>query len=157
EPANGKGTASHVGPRVRYERASQSGDWELIPQPQLLQELVVADIIGDSGVVVRGELLPQLGPFDESLDSSANLDFWFRLAHNGGAMYRRSAAYFHHENAARRAMLPPAAGARDQVKVLVREKDRPHDRTARRELNRRIADAFANLGADARHRRKRLR
>jgi glycosyltransferase involved in cell wall biosynthesis len=56
--------------------------WLLSGRP-LVYELVRACFIGACGVVVRREVLAQVGPFDEALKNSDDYDMWLRIAHAG--------------------------------------------------------------------------
>jgi glycosyltransferase involved in cell wall biosynthesis len=121
------------------------GDWRLIPQKELARGLLYENFIGTSGVVMRRQLVNELGGFDETLRNGDDLDLWFRLAHCCDAAYSPSLAYSYRILANSVARGPPLRTAMSRIKVLQRERKRWRERAARRQLSRRIAENLAGI------------
>jgi len=138
---------------LRFEPAGE--DWKLIPQGELARGLLHGNFIGTSGVVMRRELVVALGGFDESLRNSDDVDLWYRLAHRGAALYSPRLAYSYRVLANSVARGPPVRTALTRIRVLRRERTRWRDRTARRQLDRRIAENLASIGYQQRLNRER--
>lgn len=135
---------------------SREGSWRLIRQADLARALLYENFIAASGVVVRRQLLTEIGPFDESVPCCADLDLWFRLAHRCDALYSSEIGH------SRRARAASSTGEKhtaseDCITVLRRERERWSDRGAQRQLDRLIAQHLASIGYDERQRRHRLR
>jgi glycosyltransferase involved in cell wall biosynthesis len=137
--------------------APVADDWRLIPQAQLARGLLYENFIGTSGVVLRKQLLSEIGPFNESTVYSEDLDLWFRLAHRCGALYWTHVGHSYRVRPGSLSDGSQVRNARDRITVLRREKDRWSDRAARRELDRHIAQNLAGIGYAERNRRRRLR
>jgi glycosyltransferase involved in cell wall biosynthesis len=133
------------------------GDWRLIPQSELARGLLYENFVGTSGVVVRRDLAVTLGGFDETLLNGDDLDLWFRLAHCCDALYSPTVGHSYRILTRSVARGPPLRTAYSRIKVLRRERARWPDRTARRELDRRIAENLAGIGYQQRLRRERWR
>ena len=113
--------------------------WQLITQPQFAYALLFENFISTSGLVVRRQLLEQVGPFDESLGYSEDRDMWFRLAHQSGALYRRQCGLSRRLRAGSLSFGSQARNASDRITVLRRERERWQERAALRQIDRRIA------------------
>jgi glycosyltransferase involved in cell wall biosynthesis len=131
--------------------------WYFIPQATLARALLNENFIGTSGVVLRKEILKEIGPFDESTIYSEDLDLWFRLAHVDGALYWRHVGHSYRDRPKSLTYGPPALNARDRITVLEREKRRWHDRAALRQLDRLIAQNLGGIGYAERKQGHRLR
>jgi hypothetical protein len=138
-------------------RVPLENGWSRVSQPQLASALLAQNLVALSSVVLRRQLLTEIGPFDECLASCADLDLWFRLAHRCDALYCEQAGHSCRSRCA--GVLNPgdAGGARDRVTLLQREKSRWSARAAQRLLDRRIAQSYAEMGYEERRRRHRLR
>jgi cellulose synthase/poly-beta-1,6-N-acetylglucosamine synthase-like glycosyltransferase len=132
------------------------GSWRLIRQAHLARGLLYENFIATSGVVVRRQLLTEIGPFDEAVPCCADLDLWFRLAHRCDALYCSEVGHSRRDRSARYTSSTYAA-SKDCITVLRSERNRWRDRTARRQLDRLIAQKLANIAYDERRRRHRLR
>jgi glycosyltransferase involved in cell wall biosynthesis len=132
-------------------------DWYFIPQANLARALLNENFIGTSGVVLRKEILKEIGPFDESTIYSEDLDLWFRLAHVGGALFWHHVGHSYRDRPKSLTYGPPARNARDRITVLEREKKRWHDRDALRQLDHLIAQNLAGIGYAERKQGHRLR
>jgi glycosyltransferase involved in cell wall biosynthesis len=132
-------------------------NWHLIPQAELARGLLYANFIGTSGVVLRKQLLAEIGPFDESISYSEDRDLWFRLAHRWGALYWDQVGHSYRIRPGSLTDGPETRNARDRITVLQRERKRWRDRAARRQLDRLIAENLGSLGYQERLRRHRLR
>jgi glycosyltransferase involved in cell wall biosynthesis len=147
---------SYAYPVFRGLRTQPAGEgWRLIAQQELSRGLLYENFIGTSGVVIRRQLVSELGGFDESLPNGDDLDLWFRLAHRGDAVYCPSVGYSYRIRAASVARGTTTRTALSRIKVLRRERARWHQRRARRQLNRRIAENLAVIGYQQRLQRKR--
>lgn len=145
-------------PRFRtLTSAPVEGDWHLIPQAQLARGLLYENFIGTSGVVLRKQLLTEIGPFDESTVYFGDLDLWFRLAHHCDALYWGHVGHSYREGTGSLTCGLHARSARDRITVLQREKNRWSDRAARHQLDPLIAQNLAAIGYEERRRRHRLR
>jgi glycosyltransferase involved in cell wall biosynthesis len=133
------------------------GHWHLIPQAQLARGLLHENFIATSVVVLRKQLLTEIGPFDESAEYAADLDLWFRLAHRCGALFWDNVGHSRRDRPGRLRDAAHVQSAADRISVLGREKSRWTDRSARRQLDRRIALDLAGMGYEERRRRHRLR
>jgi glycosyltransferase involved in cell wall biosynthesis len=132
------------------------GNWRLIKQVPLARGLLYENFIGTSGVIVRRQLITDIGPFDEEAAGCADLDLWFRLAHRCDALYCNEVGYSHRDRPG--AIISGSrAASEDCITVLRRERARWSDRAARRQLDRLIAHNLASLAYDERRRRHRLR
>jgi len=120
--------------------------WHLIPQAELARGLLYENFIGTSGVVLRKQLLAEIGPFDESTVCSEDRDLWFRLAHHCGALYWNHIGHSYRIRSGSLSAGSQIRNARDRITVLQREKNRWSDRAARRQLDRLIAENFAAVG-----------
>jgi len=134
----------------------REGNWHLIRQAVFARGLLYQNPIGTSGVVIRRNLLTEIGPFAEVAGPCADLDYWFRLAHCRDALYSSEVGYSHREGVAARNGSTGSA-SKCYIEVLRREKERWSDRAARRQLDRVIADNLARIAADQRLRRRRFR
>jgi glycosyltransferase involved in cell wall biosynthesis len=132
-------------------------NWRLIPQAELARGLLYGNFIGTSGVVLRKQLLTEIGPFDESIVYSEDRDLWFRLAHRCGALYWSRVGHSYRLRPGSLTDGPATRNARDRITVLQRERNRWSDRAARRQLDRLIAENFGSLGYEHRLRRLRVR
>jgi glycosyltransferase involved in cell wall biosynthesis len=149
---------THAYPVFRGLRSEPAGeDWRLIPQGELARGLLHENFIGTSGVVVRRQLLTELGAFDESIVYGEDLDLWFRLAHHSAALYSPRVSHSYRDRPESLTYRANSRGARDRITVLQREKSRWSDPTARRQLDHLIASNFAGLGYEERLRQRRLR
>jgi glycosyltransferase involved in cell wall biosynthesis len=131
------------------------GDWRLIPQAELARGLLYENFIGTSGVVIRKDLAMTLGGFDETLPNGDDLDLWFRLAHHCDAVYSPTVGYSYRMRSTSVVHGPALRNAGSRLKVLRRERARWHDRAARRQLDRRIAEDLAVIGYERRLRGER--
>lgn len=131
------------------------GDWRLIPQSELARGLLYENFIGTSGVVMRTDLAVTLGGFDEKLPNGDDLDLWFRLAHHCDAVYSPTVGHSYRVHSTSVVHRPLIRNAASRIKVLRRERARWHDRVARRQLDRRIAENLAVIGYQQRLRRER--
>jgi glycosyltransferase involved in cell wall biosynthesis len=132
-------------------------DWHLIPQAELARGLLYENFIGTSGVVLRKQLLTEIGPFDESTAHAEDRDLWFRLAHRCDALYWDCVGHSHRVRPGSPSDGLQARNARHRITVLQREKDRWSDRVARRQLDRLIAENYVAIGYEERRRRHRFR
>lgn len=130
--------------------------WQLIPQAELARGLLYENFIGTSGVVLRKQLLTEIGPFDESTVCSEDRDLWFRLAHRCDALYWNRVGHSYRDTPGSLTGGLAIPNARDRITVLQREKGRWSDRAARRQLDRLIAENFAVIGYQQRHLGRRL-
>ena len=138
---------------LKTERAG--GDWQLIPQSELARGLLYENFIGTSGVVFRRDLVIALGGFDETLPNGDDLDLWFRLAHRCDALYSPRIGHSYRVRSASVARRPSVRNAVSRIKVLRHERARWQDRTARRQLDRRIAENLAVIGYQQRLQKER--
>ena len=142
-------------PVFRSLGSAPAGDgWCLIEPAELTRGLLHENFIGTSGVVVRKDALGAVGEFDESLGYSEDRDLWFRLAHRFPALYCQRVG---HGYRVRRGSLSSGSGIRnahDRIRVLRREKERWHDRAARQQLDRAIAENLAGIGYAERQSRR---
>jgi teichuronic acid biosynthesis glycosyltransferase TuaG len=135
-------------------RAQVAGGWELIAQPDFARALLFENFINTSGVMVRRDLLNAVGGFDESLVYSEDRDLWFRLAHRGGALYRKQRGLWRRLRAGSLSFGPQIRNARDRITVLRRERERWQERAALRQIDRRIAENLAVIGYEERRGRR---
>jgi glycosyltransferase involved in cell wall biosynthesis len=135
-------------------RTGVAGGWELIAQPDFARALLHENFINTSGVMVRRELLTEVGPFDESLVYSEDRDLWFRLAHRRGALYRRKRGLWRRLREGSLSFGPQIRNARDRITVLRRERGRWQERAALRQIDRRIAENLAAIGYEERRGRR---
>lgn len=130
--------------------------WRLIRQAHLARGLLEEDFIGRSGMVVRRQLMAEIGPFDETVARCADLDLWFRLAHRCDALYSGEVSHSCRERS-QAGTRHAIQAAEDCISVLRREKSRWRERGPRRQLDRRIAQKLASVAYEERRRRHRLR
>jgi glycosyltransferase involved in cell wall biosynthesis len=143
-------------PVFRGLKSQPAGDlWRLISQQDLARGLIYENFIGTSGVVLRRDLALSLGGFDEALKNGDDLDLWFRLAHCGDALYCTSVGHSYRVRPVSVARGPPIRNASARLQVLRRERERWHDREARRYIDRRIAENLAVIGYQQRLQRQR--
>jgi glycosyltransferase involved in cell wall biosynthesis len=138
-------------------RTPLGGGWHLVRQPTLARALLYGNFIANSGVVLRRKVLTEIGPFDELTTHCSELDLWFRLAHGCDALYWDRVGHTHRQPLAAAGWDISGTRARDVITVLRREKERWSERSARTQLDRRIAQNIATLGYAERERRNRLR
>jgi glycosyltransferase involved in cell wall biosynthesis len=130
--------------------------WYVMPQTELARGLLYENFIGTSGVVLRKQLLTEIGPFDDSLVFSEDRDLWFRLSHSCGALYSSRIGHSYRITPGSLSYGPAVRNARHRITVLRREKNRWKDRTAHRQLNHLIAENLATIGYEKRRRHRRL-
>ena len=130
--------------------------WHLMPQAELARGLLYENFIGTSGVIVRKQILTEIGPFDDSIVYSEDRDLWFRLSHCCGALYSTRIGHSYRMTPGSLTYGPAVRNARHRIAVLQREKSRWRDRSARRQLNHLIAENLATIGYEQRLRRRRL-
>lgn len=135
-------------------QTAAAATWQLIAQPQFAYALLFENFISTSGLVVRRQLLEQVGPFDESLGYSEDRDMWFRLAHQSGALYRRQCGLSRRLRAGSLSFGSQARNASDRITVLRRERERWQERAALRQIDRRIAENLGVIGYEERKRRR---
>ena len=128
--------------------------WRLIAQADLARGLLHENFIGTSGVVVRRELLTELGGFDEALVYSEDRDLWFRLAHRCDALYWNHVGQSYRRRPGNLSTGPQLRNARDRLTVLQRERKRWAEPAARRQLNRLIAENYGIMGYQQRRVRR---
>lgn len=133
------------------------GSFYLIPQAQLARALLAENFVALSSLVLRRQLLTEIGPFDESLMYCGDLDLCFRLAHRCDALYGDQVGHSHRHMSAAPAAAMGIGAARDRITVLRRESGRWSEPAARRELRRRIGESYAEMGDEEHRRRQRLR
>jgi len=131
------------------------GNWRLIPQQELARGLLCENFIGTSGVMVRKDLVVDIGGFDETLPNGDDLDVWFRLAHRCDALYSPSVGHSYRVLPKSVARGPPFRTALSRIEVLRRERARWGDRAARRQLDRRNAENLGGIGFQRRLQRER--
>ena len=149
------GIAERAGfPTVAHE--ALDGSWRLIPRASLARGLLARNFIGTSGVVMRRQLLSEIGPFDESAGCCADLDVWFRLARRCDALYCSEVGYSHYDRPAARDP-GTSAGRMGCIAVLRREREHWSDRAARALLDRAIAHNLGCIADDERRCGSRLR
>jgi hypothetical protein len=102
--------------------------WRLIPRSELERGLLSANFIGTSGVVLRKNVLSEIGAFDESLRYCEDRDLWLRLAHPCSALYREQIGHSYRLAAGSLTYKPTVRTARDRITVFRREKARRHTR-----------------------------
>jgi glycosyltransferase involved in cell wall biosynthesis len=150
--------ASAAAPALQtLTRVPLENGWSLIPQSQLARALLARNFVALSSVVLRRQLLTEIGPFDERIFHCADLDLWFRLAHRCDALYRDQVGHSCGSCCASGLNPEDARSARDRITLLRREKERWSERAAQRLLDRRIAQSYAEMGYEERRRRHRLR
>lgn len=138
-------------------RVPLDNGWSLVRQSQLARALLAENFVALSSVVLRRQLLTEIGPFDERLTYCADLDLWFRLAHRCDALYGAQIRHSCRSRCASALTPEDARGARDRITLLGREKERWRERAAQRVLDRRIAQSYAEMGYEESRRRHRLR
>jgi glycosyltransferase involved in cell wall biosynthesis len=131
--------------------------WYLVPQTALARGLLYENFIGTSGVVLRKNLLTDIGPFDDTIVYSEDRDLWFRLAHRCNALYWDHIGHSYRVSPGSLTHGPAIRNARHRIVVLQREKRRWSDQDARHQLNRLIAENLAAIGYEQRLRHRRLR
>ena len=132
------------------------GSWRLISRQELERGLLIRNFIGTSGVVVRRSVLEQIGGFDEGLVYSEDLDLWFRLAHDGAALYRETVGHSYRLAPGSLTYAPTVDTARDRIKVLRRERRRRATRSERNQIDALIAESLASIGYEHRRNRERF-
>jgi glycosyltransferase involved in cell wall biosynthesis len=132
-------------------------NWQLIKQGHLARTLLYKSVPGISGMVVRRDVLTDVGPFDEVAVDCADLDMLFRLAHGYDALYSDSVGHSRREDSRVREGCGGRGANKDCIAVLRLERGRWSDRGARRQLNRRIAQHLADIAREERQRQHRLR
>ncbi|HKD53576.1 MAG TPA: glycosyltransferase [Steroidobacteraceae bacterium] len=137
--------------------APAEGGCYLIPQSQLSRALLAENLVALSSLVVRRQLLTEIGPFDESILHCADLDLCFRLGHRCDALYCRQVGHARRHGSAEPGPATSIGAARDRITVLRRESSRWSEPAARRQLRRRIGESYAEMGAEERRQQKRLR
>ena len=119
--------------------------WRLIPQAELARGLLYENFIGTSGVVMRKELLDEIGGFDETLVCSEDRDLWFRAAHRGAALYCNEVGHSYRVIPSSLSHGPVIRNARCRIAVLQREKARWTDAAARAQVKQLITENLANI------------
>jgi glycosyltransferase involved in cell wall biosynthesis len=119
--------------------------WRLIPQAELARGLLYENFIGTSGVVMRKELLDEIGGFDETLVCSEDRDLWFRAAHHGAALYCNEVGHSYRVIPSSLSHGPVIRNARCRIAVLQREKARWTDAAARAQVKQLITENLANI------------
>ena len=150
--ASATAPALHTLTRVPLENG-----WSLVPQPQLARALLAENFVALSSVVLRRQLLTEIGPFDERLTYCADLDLWFRLAHRYDVLYGDQVGHSCRRRCANALNPEDVRSARDRITLLRREKERWRDRAAQRLLDQSIAQSYAEMGYEESRRRHRLR
>jgi glycosyltransferase involved in cell wall biosynthesis len=140
----------------RIVTAPVGDSWYLVPQSTLARALLFENFVGTSGVVLRKDLLIDIGPFDDTIVYSEDRDLWFRLAHRCGALYWDHIGHSYRISPGSLTYGPAIRNARHRITVLQREKERWNDHAARRQLDRLIAENLATMGYEQRLRRQRL-
>jgi glycosyltransferase involved in cell wall biosynthesis len=128
--------------------------WRLFGQREFALALLHENFISTSGLVVRRELLAQVGPFDETLVYSEDRDMWFRLAHQRGALYRNHNGLSRRLRPGSLSFGPQIRNSQDRITVLKRERQRWRERAALRQIDRRIAENLAAIGYEERRHRR---
>jgi glycosyltransferase involved in cell wall biosynthesis len=136
--------------------APMAQGWYLVPQPVLARALLFENFIGTSGVLLRKDLLTEIGPFDDTIVYSEDRDLWFRLAHRCGALYWDHIGHSYRVSPGSLTHGPAIRNARHRIAVLQREKERWRDRAARQQLDHLIAENLATIGYEHRLHRERL-
>jgi len=131
--------------------------WYLIPQAELARGLLYENFIGTSGVVLRKQLLTEVGPFDDSIVYSEDRDLWFRLSHSCSALYSSRIGHSYRMTPGSLTYGSAVRNARHRITVLRREKNRWKDRSVHRQLNHLIAENLAAIGYEQRRHHRRLR
>jgi glycosyltransferase involved in cell wall biosynthesis len=131
--------------------------WRLIPRSELERGLLSANFIGTSGVVLRKNVLSEIGAFDESLRYCEDRDLWLRLAHRCSALYREQIGHSYRLAAGSLTYKPTVRTARDRITVFRREKARRHTRRECMQIDRQIAENFAAIGYEYPRSRKTFR
>jgi cellulose synthase/poly-beta-1,6-N-acetylglucosamine synthase-like glycosyltransferase len=137
--------------------AATADGWHLIPQTQLARALLAESFLALSSIVLRRQLLTEIGPFNESTLHCGDLDLFFRLAHRCDALYSEKIGHAQRQSSTESSPAMSLGAARDRITVLQRERSRWSEPGARRELRRRIGESYAEMGAEERRRRHRLR
>jgi glycosyltransferase involved in cell wall biosynthesis len=137
------------------ERQPAGEDWWLIPQHELARGLLYENFIGTSGVVMRTALVRRLGGFFEELTNGDDLDLWLQLAHCCDALFCTRVGHSYRVRAASVVRGPRIRNARSAIKVMQRERARSHERAARRQIDRRIAEYLGVIGFQQRQERRR--
>jgi hypothetical protein len=127
--------------------------WQLIKGEHLARGLLDGNLTSVSGLVLRRQLLTAIGPFDERLADWSEFDLWFRLAHSCDALYLSEVAVCSQKT--RTSM--PLREIDGCLIALQRERNRWIDRTARHQVNRRIAQCLGTVGCEERKRGYHLR
>lgn len=65
---------------------AKDGSFE-IPRAKVKKRLIIGNMVHVNGVVVRRELLENVGRFDESLNGLEDWDMWLRCIRGGGKVY----------------------------------------------------------------------
>ena len=121
-------------------------DWRLLQQSEMARGLLYENFVGTSSVVVRKNLVTELGGFDETLSNGDDLDLWFRLVHHTGAVFLPRIGHAYRIHATSVVHGPPMRNAAARLKVLRRERTRWTDPSALRQLDRRIAENYGVIG-----------
>jgi glycosyltransferase involved in cell wall biosynthesis len=130
--------------------------WRFLPQQELARGLLYENFIGTSGVVLRRDLLREIGPFDDTISYSEDRDLWFRLAHSCGALYAPRVGHSYRITPGSLTYGSAVRNARHRIQVLSAEKSRWQEREALRQLDRLIAENLAAIGYAQRLRHRRL-
>ena len=159
--ANGKasrGPLTADSPALRgLARIPSEAGCYLIPQAQLARAMLAENFIELSSLVLRRQLLTEIGPFDESTLHCADLDLCFRLAHRCDAIYCDQVGHSRRPVPAEPSASTRIGASRDRILVLRRESERWSEPSARRELRRRIGETYAVIGDEEQRRQRRLR
>lgn len=141
-------------PTLTCEHAED--DWYLVRQATLARALVYENFIGTSGVVLRKQVLADLGGFDESLRYSEDRDLWFRIAHRCNALFCNRVGHAYRVRPGSLSAGSKMPNAQARISVLYREKSRweRHERAIHRQIDFLLATNLAAIGYEERHRNR---
>ncbi len=127
-------------------------DWHIVPQAALARALVYENFIGTSGVVLRKQLLADVGGFDESLSYSEDRDLWFRIAHRCDALFSSRVGHSYRLRPGSLSNSSQMRNAKARISALYREKSRwkRRERAIHRQLDSLVAANLAAIGYEER-------
>jgi glycosyltransferase involved in cell wall biosynthesis len=118
------------------------------------ETLLGDNFIGTSGVLFLASLAPEIGPFDESLRNSDDLDWWFRLTKAHDIGYIDKVYHMRRRHPGNISSRPSALYAR--LEVYTRRQPDLSSRRARKHFRETLSDNYFGLGYQQRLAGKRL-
>jgi len=121
-------------------------DLGLLPAREAFHQMLWANFVGTSGVVLRREVLRDVGPFDEALPNGDDRDMWLRIVRRGWDLLFVDRPVFAYRKYGEGVTARGGERLPAMIRVLERQRDADLTAVEERRLRRRLGELWTAYG-----------